>query len=60
VFAPQTPLAPAKGVVPGSMLGIVDVCHDEKASAKPCDDLFAAVAAHGDKEGWVQVGQGGR
>jgi hypothetical protein len=46
-------LAPAKGAVPGLVLCIVDVRHDEKASAKPCDDLFAVVAAHGDEEGWA-------
>jgi hypothetical protein len=51
VLAPQMLLASAKGVVFGSALGTTDVQHDEKAPVDPCDVLFAAAAALGDKEG---------
>jgi hypothetical protein len=59
VLAPQTPLASAKDVVSGSVLGAVDVRHEEMVLVEPCDGSFVAAAALGDEEGWVQVGRGG-
>lgn len=59
-LAPQTPLASTKGVVSGSVRGTADVRHVEKAPAEPCGSLSAADEALRDKEGWVQVGRGGR
>jgi hypothetical protein len=60
VLAPQTPLASAKDVVSGSVLGNVDVHLTKKAHVEPCGGLFADSAALGGKEDWVQVGRGGR
>jgi hypothetical protein len=41
----------AKGVVAGSLLDTVDVCHDEKVLAEPCDSLFVAAADLGEEDG---------
>jgi hypothetical protein len=52
VLAPQTPLASAKGVVSGLVLGVADQCHVEKAPEEPYGDLSATAAtALGDEEG---------
>jgi hypothetical protein len=53
VLAPQTPLASAKDVVSGSVLGIADVHHAEKAPTEPYGGLFAASAALLAEEDWV-------
>jgi hypothetical protein len=60
VLGPKMPLASAKDVVSGSVLGIADVHHAEKAPTEPYGGLFAASAALRDEEDWVQVGRGGR
>jgi hypothetical protein len=57
VLASQTPLASAKDVVSGSMLGTADVHHAVKVPLEPCGGLFAASATLGGKEDWVQVGR---
>jgi hypothetical protein len=60
VLASQTPLASAKDVISGSVLGTADVHHAEKVPPKPCVGLFATSATLGGKEDWVQVGHDGR
>jgi hypothetical protein len=52
VLAPQIPLASVKGVVSGSVLDTIDVCHDDEVLLEPCDGLFfVVVVALGDEEG---------
>jgi hypothetical protein len=60
VLATQTPLAFAKDVVSGLVLGTTDVHHGDKANAEPCGGLFDASATLGGEEDCVQVGHGGR
>jgi hypothetical protein len=59
VLARQTPLASTKSVVSGSVRGTADESHEKKAPAEPFGELFVAVVALGDNEGWVQVSRGG-
>jgi hypothetical protein len=50
VLAPQMPLASAKDVIFGLVLGSADVHHAEKVHAEPCGGLFAASAPLGGEE----------
>jgi hypothetical protein len=52
VLAPHTPLASTEDVF-GSVLGAVDVRHDEMVLVEPCDGPFVAAVALGDEEGWA-------
>jgi hypothetical protein len=58
VLAPRTPFVSVKVVGFGLVPSTVDMHHAEKVPAEPCGGLLTT--ALGDKECWVQVGQGGR